>query len=1125
MQNYFKNSELNQLNDAINAENTNKESLERLAQILYNVDASAKSSVKIREENGIFYIKDWSGQIAALAVGKGANFYRLIKDATASLSDNFAALLAEKRRLYEIGTGLNFSPLAGAPVSKPANKPAKETAKEKKEAQNNVIFGGWHTPNGLAIIDYFASKTGANNTDFLERYGVKPIAKVEFSTGKKTPNFDASNFAFSYLANDWIKKIQPDAPKELKTLVLKAGANNYVFGLEQLPEKGENLLIFEGESDVICASLHGFNAVCFGGAAKPILPEIASELKARFKHIFVLFDNDNAGKTNGKELADKHGFIYVDTEFAIHNLFAGSGLPLPEKIKDVCDIFNYLNTAYNAATAKLQTRIFLRLCTGLNGRISGLAKDRFSVPISHAIIIPFNQYISEKTTVLDANGQNIKVPYIHNGIYNPLQILALSIAKNKRVCLQATAGAGKSTALIDLIKDYFFNADIQSNKLYFSGENAIKRVVIAVPTIPLAEQLYTAFSGKDRNGNELKKYDKDGNEIAAPLPNSALITGEKSVLEKRASIDSDIIICTYDSVLVAGITENTLLITDEAHQIITENGYRHKATKSVLSAIKQAKYTLLLSATPNYLFNENLGFKLVIGMPEITNTKHVEICEYTGKQTELIPYILDRYLEQRNNGKTGTILIKQDDSTLLRAGAEYAKSLGLTSEIFSGQNDKFRSNNANYNSILETSKLATKVDVIFTTRLIEAGVSIKDEISTIYICDTDNIAKIIQQLARPRFDASTGANLLVNAVLFIQQNTAKEKEKASFAGTYTASELYAYKLNLAQQKADYFNAGGNDFKDENLSTDAKDYVYQTDEKTYLADEITIMFDIDNAAITKDKNLIAKRLQYTDASIKKVTFSTLQLSENIDFLERKDAVKSCKEQAQKDAILTIKNIAGTDKDKLNFILCKLVATEKSTDKRIGLISCLGIPNDKEAGKNARAFYQSLPAASREILENADANILGFLSKVADYMKLPNTPLFDAIDKAQIADKADYKNTLAQIETLELKARQRKYRNGTAGEKEKNQCETANEIYKAFQSKIENIKSGQRKSPFLPCELAEITNKVLTRKDTNRSFKPKTEKGKEGVIPYLKTFFDVLPKVMPDKKTYYILTRKK
>lgn len=1101
------NSELIQLNEKINSENANKESLERLAAYLHNVDISAKSSVKINEKNGVFYIKDWSGQIAALAAG--ANFYGLIYGATKHLKGT--ELLAEKRRLYESITGLSFVAVAGAPANQPRkSQPAKLAANEKKEALKRIIFGGWGGANGLAVSDYFASKTGVNNTAFLERYGVKPIEKYELSTGGEyTVNYQ--NFCFSLIANDWEKRRQPNSPnpKFRKPITQNRGKNSYIFGLAQLPATGENLIIFEGESDAICASWHKFNAIAIGGAGnKKSLDNLASELKARFKRVFVLFDNDKTGEENGKELAEKHGFIYVDTELTIQFLFAGAGLSIPENCKDLCDIFA-AGKAYGADNASMFARMFLRLCTRTNGADNGLANDRFSVPVPHFIRIPFNQYISEKTTVLDANGQNIEIPYIHNGIYNPLQILALSIAKHKRVCLQATAGAGKSTALIDLIKDYLFSADIKSNKLYFEI-NAIKRVVIAVPTIPLAEQLYTVFSGKDRFDNPIN--------FVAPFPNTALITGEKSILEKRASIDSNIIICTYDSVLIAGITENTLLITDEAHQIITENGYRQKATKSVLTAIKQANYTLLLSATPNYLFNENLGFKLVIGVPEITNTKHVEICEYTGKQTELIPYILD------NDSKTGTILTKQDNSTLLRAGADYAKNLGLTSEIFCGKDDKYRRDNANYKSILETSKLATKVDIIFTTRLIEAGVSIKDEISSLYICDTDNNAKIIQQLARPRFDAVTGANSLIKAVLFIQQNTAKEKEKSRFAGTYTASELYAYKLNLARQKAAYFNAGGNDFKDENLSTDAKDYVYQTDEKTYLADEIAIMFDIDNAAITKDKNLIAARLQYTDSSIKKVTFSTLQLSENALFTERKDAIKSGKEQAQKDAILAIKNIAGADKEKLNLILCKLVATEKSTDKRIGLISCLGIPNDKETGKNARAFYQSLPAASREILENADANILGFLSKVADYMKLPNTPIFEAIDKAEIADKADYKNTQDQIDNLERKARQKRYRSGTAGEKEKNQCETANEIYKAFGNYIDNIKREKRK-PFLVSELAEITNKVLTRKDTKRSFKPKTEKGKEGVIPYLKTFFDVLPKVMPDKKTYYILTRKK
>jgi len=1121
------NSELSQLNEKINSENSNKESLERLAAYLHNVDTIAKSSVKINEKNGVFYIKDWSGQIAALAAG--ANFYGLIYGATKHLKGT--ELLAEKRRLYESITGLSFVAVAGAPASQPRkSQPAKLAANEKKEALKSIIFGGWGGANGLAVTKYFASKTGANNTAFLEKYGVKPIEKYELSTGGEyTVNYQ--NFCFSLIANDWEKRRQPNSPnpKFRKPITQNRGKNSYIFGLAQLPATGENLIIFEGESDAICASWHKFNAIAIGGAGnKKSLDNLASELKARFKRVFVLFDNDEksektgekTGEKNGKELADKHGFIYVDTELTIQLLFAGLGEPIPKNCKDLCDIFA-AGSAYGTDNASMFARIFLRLCTSTNGRINGLANDHLSVPIPHITIIPFRQYISEKTTVLDANGQIITVPYIHNDIYNPLQILALSIAKNKRVCLQATAGAGKSTALIDLIKDYLFSADIKSNKLYFEI-NTINRVVIAVPTIPLAEQLYTVFSGKDKYGIEIETYDTHGNKIIAPLPNCELITGEKSVSEKRASVDSDVIICTYDSVLIAGITENTILIADEAHQIITEKGYRLKATKNMLAAIKDAKHTLLLSATPNYLFNEIFGFKLVIGTPEITNTKHVEICEFTGKVTQLIPYVIDKYIA---GGKIGTILIKQDNRTLLRAGAAYAKKIGLTSEVFAS-----KSKNKNYISILKTAFLATKVNIIFTTRLIEAGVSIKDNISTIYICDTNNNAKIIQQLARPRFDAQTGANSFVNAVLFIQQNTANDKRKSRFAGNRTARQLYDYKLKVAQDKAEYLNKNNNFLEFKRLKTDAKAYILQTDKKDYIVDELAIMFDIDNAAITKDKNLIAERLQYTDSSIKNITFSTLQLSENVDFTDCKDAIKDEKEQAENIAISTLQNIAGTDKEKLNFILCKLVATEKNKEKKIGLTSSLKLQNDTETQKAATAFYKSIPEPTREILENTDANILGFLSKVADYMKLPNTPIFDAIDSAKVADKTAYNNVLEQIQILELKARKKIYRDwlksGAPADKKitelSDQCEAANEIWQAFEPYIDNIKRGRRK-PFLVRELAEKTNKILTRKDVKRSFKPKTETGENGVLKYLKTIFNVSKKII-DKKTYYILARK-
>lgn len=38
---------------------------------------------------------------------------------------------------------------------------------------------------------------------------------------------------------------------------------NYCFGLEQLPAKGDTLFITGGEKDVLSLAAHGFHAICF----------------------------------------------------------------------------------------------------------------------------------------------------------------------------------------------------------------------------------------------------------------------------------------------------------------------------------------------------------------------------------------------------------------------------------------------------------------------------------------------------------------------------------------------------------------------------------------------------------------------------------------------------------------------------------------------------------------------------------------------------------------------------------------------------------------------------------------------------------------------------------------------
>lgn len=1100
------NSELSQLNNLINAEKGNKESLEQLAQILYNKNND--TSLSIFKSGSDWLLKEHGNKYPELK--KGANFYKVIAANTPNLSGS--ALLAAKRRLYELSTGLSFAAIAGAPANQPRkSQPAKLAANEKKEALKSIIFGGWGGANGLAVTKYFASKTGANNTAFLKKYGVKPIEKYELSTGGEyTVNYQ--NFCFSLIANDWEKRRQPNSPnpKFRKPITQNRGKNSYIFGLAQLPATGENLIIFEGESDAICASWHKFNAIAIGGAGnKKSLDNLASELKARFKRVFVLFDNDSAGEIGGKELAQKHGFIYVDTAFCMLDFFAkkigldATGLQAIADCKDLCDIFNLGNIANGTNGAKNVIN-FLSLCTEQNNCVNPIENDRFSIGIPHAIGTPFNQYLSEKVGT--------------NSAFNPLQTIALSIAKNKRVCLQAAAGAGKSTCLIDLLKLHIFNPKCQINKLY-SEENAIKRVVITVPTTTIMHQLYTAFSGKDKDGNEIEKFDTNGNKIIAPFPNCGLLYGGTPDKEKVRFCD--VIICVYDSVLLAEITDNnTLLIADEIHLLPTEFSYRAKANKDVLKAIKKARYTLSLSATPNYLFNQYFDFKLLFGVAKTTNKKYINICEYTGKEYNLIPAILSIFLEERRSGRSkGTIIIKFDDSNYLRAGAAYAKKIGLTSEVFTA-NEK---DNPNYKSILETSKLATKVDIIFTTCLIEAGVSIKDEISHVYICDTLNSDKNIQQSARPRFDIATGINAIVNITIFVSK-AANEKEKAAFKHTDSGSKFLSDKLSEATKKAALFNTGNLDFKDTSLPHDAKDYVFR-DENEYIADELKILHDIVKIA-DKDIHLLSKRLQHTDKTIQSVTFSQIDAVENADFSECLDAIEAQNKATKNAAIDILINAANNDENNLKLLLLQLINTDKDRIKGDKLISIFELQNDKAAKKEAFKFYATLPEPNQKVLENADAKIFGFIIDIATYFKVPNTPLFDALHNAKVADKAAKKEAVSKTDTSELKERLKKVRAGKGGEIDNNQYLIDIAVFNAFKKPIENIKAKKRK-PFLICELLSITNKILTQKDTPRNFKPKTETGKDGVRAYLGRYFDIETERIAGKngkETRYTLTRK-
>ena len=78
--------------------------------------------------------------------------------------------------------------------------------------------------------------------------------------------------------------------------------DNYCFGLEQLPAKGDTLFITGGEKDVLSLVSKGFYAICFNSETSNIPQSIIKKLSYRFKHVILLYDTDKTGL----EASQKH---------------------------------------------------------------------------------------------------------------------------------------------------------------------------------------------------------------------------------------------------------------------------------------------------------------------------------------------------------------------------------------------------------------------------------------------------------------------------------------------------------------------------------------------------------------------------------------------------------------------------------------------------------------------------------------------------------------------------------------------------------------------------------------------------------------------------------------------------
>ena len=316
-------------------------------------DSKASCNVYFDRRNGMYKMKDfgnddYSGDCFAL-VGK-------LNGLNCKEPKDFVEILAIINQ--DMRLGLSDKPEMRISSTKPVSVKAEIThVPKRKKARPYTLAQKNFTAAELA----FWGESGITQ-EILKLFRVVSLKKFSSENNEGKPFSIAATDkepVFGYTAKQYVKVYRPHS--EMRFLYAGDFGENYCFGLEQLPAKGDLLFITDGEKDVMSLTVHGLHAICFNSETVTIPVGIIHRLSFRFKHIVLLYDVDKAGLDSSakQELALKN--------YGVKRLL----LPLAgTKVeKDISDFFrlgnsredliklflDYLDTIYSETMSALKS--------------------------------------------------------------------------------------------------------------------------------------------------------------------------------------------------------------------------------------------------------------------------------------------------------------------------------------------------------------------------------------------------------------------------------------------------------------------------------------------------------------------------------------------------------------------------------------------------------------------------------------------------------------------------------------------------------------------------------------------------------------------------------------------------
>lgn len=203
------------------------------------------------------------------------------------------------------------------------------------------------TPDVPKWFELYTQSWTPNVLEWWAQFGITKLTLDTFSVGNvayfSSLSKDGKEYSisskpnkpiFRYQIGDSYKLYKPWT-KQFKFQWLGQKPSDYVFGLDQLPEKGEIVLLTGGEKDVMTLHGLGYHAVSLNSETAEPSPHLLETLRRRFDLVAILYDIDETGIRRSKELSQK---------FKLVSFFLPRDPGDEQAAKDISDYVNHNGT-------------------------------------------------------------------------------------------------------------------------------------------------------------------------------------------------------------------------------------------------------------------------------------------------------------------------------------------------------------------------------------------------------------------------------------------------------------------------------------------------------------------------------------------------------------------------------------------------------------------------------------------------------------------------------------------------------------------------------------------------------------------------------------------------------------